>query len=78
MNVSPKCLHPLFDAKGNTILDGMVLELCPGTRSYRRLHKVRLHRAGFVMFVRDDGGYTRSASSTDNDFGFSPTSPPEG
>ena len=61
MNVSPLCLRPLFDSNGNEIKVGQVVELMPGTRPYPRHHKVELHPAGFLKFVRDDGGYTYHA-----------------
>lgn len=64
MRVSPRCLEPLQDAKGRHIQAGQTVELLPGTRPYRRLHRVEAHRAGFVKFVRDDGGYVYHAKKT--------------
>ncbi len=70
MKVSPRCLHPLHDAKGDRILVGMLLELRPGTRPYRRLHQVKAHRAGFLMFVRQDGGYVYHAQKNRSKTGY--------
>lgn len=64
MQISPRCLDTLHDKNNRRIQPGQTIELKPGTRKYKRLHKVELHRAGFPMFVRDDGGYTYHAKKT--------------
>jgi len=64
MTVSPLCLQPLLDANGNEIREGQTIELKPGSRPYRRLHKVERHQAGFLRFVREDCGYVYHARKT--------------